>query len=1083
MSLNSSFYQTLMGDVPGVKSHAAFHGVKRNGIAVRIGFIFFALLFSSHGLLPLYGYENLSETERVTGHSISGDPTSISLEKMKLPEGFSIKKVADDSLATNIYRMAVNPRGEIFVSGPGYIRRLVDDHGNGVFDRAVQFADLPQSGAQGLWCGDDFVLAVGDDGVWRFDDADRDGVADGPPQRLMKIGTAGEHFAHQIKRGPDGWWYLIAGNQTSIEPQFSSGRFSPIQSPRAGFLMRISPDFNTKEVVAHGFRNAYAFDFNHQDEIFVFDSDDEREVGLPWYRPTRLFQIQPGDDAGWVNDGWKRPSHDFDMPLEIGAAGRGSPTAVVCYRSSADREMRFPLKYRQAIFIADWTFGRILVALQDAETGGYRSPEEFATAVSPFAFGVTDMVLDSEGNLLVSVGGRQTTGAVYRISSTAPPSKELPRHRMIPLGHKVDSLPSLARIRDAFTEAQLSQLIESMAENDQGNLDKNQLLRRQRLVLQILQGRAAQINQTTELHARFGQVLTDSLKTFDPVILKLVSRLGQQLEPEILRNVNSQSVSRVAQYLIHFLKSNDDRDRLETTLLLIGEIREGLARASVVDQTELLAMSRLATLGLGDFGEADCGTALRGYLLNEPLELDRVRQKRIATDLSAGIQLAVEHDYLSLAMELGRLGAMLKLDHPPLHQVMRSRLQAEKNSVARVHWLFCLSQTGFSAQETTVNSLVHTVYDLNRSAAADRNWEPRLTELVGELIRARPELAVIFANTFQARDDQLFVLKCLPAAPRAIATSRLADRLARSPEQSTLRQLQALFESRSLEYQDIFRQTASISLLNDLSILALTRLPEERNRELYRSGLQSKNQAIVKHCAIALRSLHAPVTTDDWRAAYQSILRLGWNEQHVSVRDQLMMLFDRQELDRSDYQFKTPGLIQTEAMARLHAALAERIPGGLPAVPPSSNRWRETFVLANWESGDAARGETVFRELKCAQCHQSGQAIGPSLQGVTQRFSREDIFRILGQPSDQVSDRYRAKVIVTSDGVLNVGIPIYESVDGITIQTAEGTTLRLNQSEIESIRDSDQSLMPSGLLDDLSAEQFADLQAYLETLK
>jgi len=53
---------------------------------------------------------------------------------VKVPDGFEIIKVAGDDLATNVFCMAVSPGGEAFVSGPGYIKALVDSDGDGVFD-------------------------------------------------------------------------------------------------------------------------------------------------------------------------------------------------------------------------------------------------------------------------------------------------------------------------------------------------------------------------------------------------------------------------------------------------------------------------------------------------------------------------------------------------------------------------------------------------------------------------------------------------------------------------------------------------------------------------------------------------------------------------------------------------------------------------------------------------------------------------------------------------------------------------------------------------------------------------------------
>ena len=72
------------------------------------------------------------------------------------------------------------------------------------------------------------------------------------------------------------------------------------KQPQAGFLMKVAEDGQQNSIIAHGFRNAYDFAFNQQGQIFTFDSDGERDVSLPWYRPTRVFQLKPGDHAGFL---------------------------------------------------------------------------------------------------------------------------------------------------------------------------------------------------------------------------------------------------------------------------------------------------------------------------------------------------------------------------------------------------------------------------------------------------------------------------------------------------------------------------------------------------------------------------------------------------------------------------------------------------------------------------------------------------------------------------------------------------------------------------------------------------------------
>ena len=67
----------------------------------------------------------------------------------------------------------------------------------------------------GLFWEGDCLYAVGDGGlrVWR----DASGMGRGrPSQLLFHCRTGGEHLAHAVARGPDGWLYLLVGDGTGI---------------------------------------------------------------------------------------------------------------------------------------------------------------------------------------------------------------------------------------------------------------------------------------------------------------------------------------------------------------------------------------------------------------------------------------------------------------------------------------------------------------------------------------------------------------------------------------------------------------------------------------------------------------------------------------------------------------------------------------------------------------------------------------------------------------------------------------------------------------------------------------------------
>ncbi len=334
---------------------------------------------------------------------------------LRVPDGFEVTEFADSALANDIYCLTLDPRGQVVVSGRGYIRLLVDDNGDCRADRALDFAGAPKDGAMGLFWEGDTLYCMGDGGLRRYRNAGGDGRLR-PPELIYPFKTGGEHEAHAMRRGPDGWMYILCGNNTRIGLKHGTLPTSPIREPVAGCVLRLSPDFKDCEIIADGFRNAYAFDFNSAGDLFTYDSDNERCVSLPWYEPTRCYHVVPGGHYGWQNpqhaQTWRLPPYFLDVIAPVATLGRGSPTGVACYRHT-----QFPAKYRDGLFLCDWTFGRIYFLQLERRGSSYVSrPEVFLQVVGDNGFAPTAVAVHPlTGELYVSIGGRGTRGAVYRI--------------------------------------------------------------------------------------------------------------------------------------------------------------------------------------------------------------------------------------------------------------------------------------------------------------------------------------------------------------------------------------------------------------------------------------------------------------------------------------------------------------------------------------------------------------------------------------------------------------------------------------------------------------------------------------------
>ena len=179
-----------------------------------------------------------------------------SAEEVSVPSGFVAHLFADDELAHDVFSMTIDSAGNVVVAGSGYVKTLIDTDGDGTADTAKTFADGPKTGSQGMFFLGRDLLCTGDGALLRYRDANGDGRADGPPDRFLEFKTGGEHDVHSIQRGPDGWWYLNAGNYAGITDKYVTESTSPIKQPLAGVIFRLKRDLTGGEIVAHGLRKA-----------------------------------------------------------------------------------------------------------------------------------------------------------------------------------------------------------------------------------------------------------------------------------------------------------------------------------------------------------------------------------------------------------------------------------------------------------------------------------------------------------------------------------------------------------------------------------------------------------------------------------------------------------------------------------------------------------------------------------------------------------------------------------------------------------------------------------------------------------
>jgi putative heme-binding domain-containing protein len=1058
---------------------------------------------------------------------------------LKVAPGFRVSVYADHELANDIYAMTLDAHGRVVVTSRGYIKVLHDSQGLGKADKATLLATTATGGMGMCFDGDDLYFC-GDGWFSRYRNPEKRPAQ--PPDRLIPL-AFGEHGGHAMRKGPDGYWYIIGGNDSEINRRHVTSGRSPVREPDVGAILRLTPDCRQCEVIAHGFRNPYDFDFNHLGDLFTYDSDVEREYFLPWYTPTRVFHVGYAGHHGWrlkgYLRGWSRPTYSPDTVDTLWPVGRGSPTGVVCYRHH-----QFPEHYQNGLFVLDWTFGKVYFFRLEPAGSTYRTqPEVFLESIGTNGFDPTDVVVAPDGSLLVCMGGRGTRGAVFRVeyvgtgrSDARMPKTDIERvldapqpldawsrAQWMPLARKLGAAPFVEVITNE-TESDLRRIraVEIMTELFGG--------------LPPAVAQKAAVSPKPFLRSRMAWSLgRRPCEGFGPILVRLVEDADSHVRRRALDAIGDhleridtdllplrpalgdgdkrvrQAAARIAaslpdaQWKRMWSEAGDAPLQARLTLALAACWRgpQAITKSDIVklvlsvldsapDKNLQLQAVRLIMLAWGDCPFQKPPTEVyTGYSLAGSPE----RDDSLVTDVRRVARRLFPTSDEVLDRETSRLLAMLEDDDPDLPARVASFCTPVSSPANDIHYLIVLARLRGVFPVELTRRILDTVLSLHQKLEGKEQrvkqvWNDRLAEIISIYLRREPTLAQELIRHPKLIDSgHVDLALALPTDIRRQAARLFLRRVRQDsdfPWTGTLVEL--LGELPVEETASVLRAQWSNLALRDAVVVCLAREPAAADREKLLAGLESSQDQVVLACLKGLDKLHPEPSVANLVALLRLLRRLEGQPTARELRKRTSALVGQQV----GCQFLiTETQTDLPALDRAYAPLFRWVEQKWPAVVAQLNKsgsnevvdCQRVLKLVDWANGDSVRGERIFKERACQTCHAGARALGPDLAGITTRMSKEDLFTAIVDPSRDVAPAYRTTAIESRDGLIHTGIIIFESADGLIVQTGAATTIRLSTDDIISRFPSNRSLMPDGLLKDLKPQDWADLFRYLQTIK
>jgi putative heme-binding domain-containing protein len=132
---------------------------------------------------------------------------------------------------------------------------------------------------------------------------------------------------------------------------------------------------------------------------------------------------------------------------------------------------------------------------------------------------------------------------------------------------------------------------------------------------------------------------------------------------------------------------------------------------------------------------------------------------------------------------------------------------------------------------------------------------------------------------------------------------------------------------------------------------------------------------------------------------------------------------------------------------------------------------------------DVSKGKTVFAS-RCASCHKlgsEGNAIGPDLTGITNKFGDQELLDAIINPSAAIVFGYEPWLVNTNDGQSIYGFLISENKQSIVVRDIAGQKHIIDVKKIVTKQKQEKSLMPDPVSNGLTEKDLADIVGFLKS--
>ncbi|NUM55664.1 MAG: HEAT repeat domain-containing protein [Candidatus Hydrogenedentes bacterium] len=967
------------------------------------------------------------------------------MAKMKVADGLEVTLFAAEPDLFNPTTIDVDAQGRVWVcearnyrlfkqpitdKAGDRIRVLEDTDGDGRCDKATTFYQDPSLQApMGIAVLGDRVYICQSPDLFYLEDTDKDGVADKRTVVLTGFaGIDGDHAIHGVTFGPDGYLYFSNGDQ-GLDVTDQSGNRVHVgkNAPHmAASVLRCDLDGNRLELIAEGMRNPYEPAVDPWGNVFISDNDDDGN------EQCRVNFVMDGANYGY----WPRRKGDRKldevhwntdrpgvMPTMV-KTGFGSPTGLMFYQGNLLQ------KHQNTLIHAD-AGPRVIRSYRPRFNGaGFSAKIDILLSNEADTwFRPSDVCSAPDGAIFISDWYDPGVGG-HRMGDTARGRI----YRLAPKGVK-HTVPPFDLSREEGIAHALNSPNQARRYQAHVELSKPQFS----VDTTLLRGFAA--SQSADYQARATWLLAQNETLANKFVLGAFANKSTLLRVQAVRIAARLGFDDV---LLAAASDVDPQVRRQVALSLAS-------RSAEPSVAKILMHVATQYDGIDRVYRESIGIAFRGkesWAFNEVIaRLGDTWDARLAglviqlhpPDALPLVQSALGNKKLGKDLHTLAIDALDAIGTKESGRELVAVLGSDASPDVKNHALHHLARDGGDAWRGVTEGDAMLAY-LNSALA---NPELRGAALAfvrdTQLVPMLGHVAALAASPDTSPDVRVQALGTVQA---------VAARARRNESAEYLKPMASLLES-----DDADTRSAAVK--------AIGAFKGDDATDVLTNVLADANG----NSDVRREAMHA---LSNSRAGANVLVALA--EKQGIPQD---LLLDATELLNS-HSSEQIRLIAQKVLPR--AATREGT-----ALPPLAE------LLAM--SGDPARGKETFFSPDRAQCYRchvingEGKAVGPDLSKIGQKASKENLFDSILNPSAAIAPEYKVWIVTSfEEGALS-GFIKSDTPEAVELMDSAGNTIRLDPKDITERSESSASLMPNGLTAALTAQELADVVAYLLTLK